>query len=68
MTTAPVLVCFNTALPAEIHQDAREYAIGTVILQRDDQNREGVLAYGRCRLLKAECSYSTTERESLAIV
>jgi len=68
MTQAPVLVHFDTAKEAEIHPDASNFAIGTVVLQRDSENRERVVAYASRRLSGPECRYTTTEREALAII
>lgn len=39
-----------TLPPAEIHPGAPEYAVGIVVLQRAEQNRERVLAYVDRRL------------------
>ena len=50
MTEAPVLVHFDASRDAEIHPDASNYATGTVVLQRDDENRERVIAYASRRL------------------
>ncbi len=41
MTTAPVLVHFNVDLPVEIHPDSSGYAIGIVVVQLDEKNRNG---------------------------
>ena len=68
MTEAPVLVHFDASRDAEIHPDASNYAIGTVVLQRDDENRERVIAYASRRLSGPESRYTTTEREALAII
>ncbi|OQV16273.1 putative Retrovirus-related Pol polyprotein [Hypsibius exemplaris] len=68
MVSPPVLVNFNVDLPVEIHPDASAYAMGVVLVQRDDQNRERVIAYGSASMNAAQRNYSTTQRECLAIV
>ena len=35
LTTAPILVHFDSSKDVELHPDASNYAIGTVVLQRD---------------------------------
>ena len=65
---APVLVHFNKSLPVEIHPDASGYAVGVVIIQRDADGLERVIAYSAATLNAAPRNYSTTERECLAIV
>lgn len=68
MTTAQVLKHLNADLPAEIHPDKSAYAIGVVLLQRDLEDSEWVVANGSRKILRAECNYTTTERECFAIV
>ena len=68
MTRAPVLVHFNKSLLVEVNSDASGYAFGVVVLQRDADGLERVVAYGAATLNTTKRSYSTTERECLAIV
>lgn len=48
--------------------DASDLAIGYVLGQKDDQNREYVVAYGGKALGDAEKKYYTSEKECLAII
>ncbi|CAC5362518.1 unnamed protein product [Mytilus coruscus] len=45
-----------------------DYAIGHMLIQKDDQNRSRVIAYGGRSLGAAERKYHTTEKQCLAIV
>lgn len=66
--SAPVVVYLDAKCLAKLHSDAVGHANEAVILQRNHEDRQRVVAYGSRRHPKADCSYSTIERESLAIV
>ncbi|XP_075539821.1 uncharacterized protein LOC142574669 [Dermacentor variabilis] len=54
-------------LPFTVQTDAREYGIGTVLLQKH-QGKLHPLAFARRTLTGAERNYTVTEKECLAIV
>ncbi|VDD82783.1 unnamed protein product [Mesocestoides corti] len=56
------------APPFILDTDASSPAIGAVLSQRGTNGAEHVIAYASMALDKSEWNYSTTRRESLAIV
>ena len=66
LITAPVLHLPDCQLPFLLRTDASDIGIGAVLLQR--QETDFPVAYASRKLLPRECSYSTIERECLAIV
>lgn len=54
--------------PYFVNTDSSEKAIGAVLYQYNDDGERCVLAYASRLLRPAECNYSTTEREALAVV
>ena len=51
-----------------LQTDASSYAVGAVLSQMDDKNRDHPVAYISRTLKKAEINYSATERECLAMI
>ncbi|CAC5362607.1 Retrovirus-related Pol polyprotein from transposon 17.6 [Mytilus coruscus] len=68
LTSSPILAYADMNKPFEIICDASDYAIGHMLIQKDDQNRSRVIAYGGRSQGAAERKYHTTEKECLAIV
>jgi len=63
----PILAYQQFDRPFILYTDASEGAIGAVLSQMEN-GRERIIAYWSQQLTKAECNYSTIEREALAIV
>jgi RNase H-like domain found in reverse transcriptase len=60
-----ILLLFDYEKQIWVHADASDYAIGSVISQKDDQGRRRpVLFYSR-KLLPAEMNYTTADKEML---
>ena len=51
-----------------LQTDSSMHAIGSVLAQIDDNNKEYVVAYASRKLLPREMNYSTVERECLSIL
>ncbi|MDD0148337.1 reverse transcriptase, partial [Shigella flexneri] len=67
LTTSPVMGAPDWSLPFEIMCDASDYAVGSVLCQRQDKVLTTI--YYASRMLSApELNYATTEKELLAIV
>jgi len=63
-----ILILLDAEKQIWVHADASDYAIGSVISQKDDKGRmRPVLFYSR-KLLPAEMNYTTGDKEMLAIV
>ena len=67
MTSAPVLMFYDAARDTQLWTDASEFAVGGVLLQRDDQGQWRPVSYYSRRLLPSEAKYSTYSRELLGI-
>ncbi|XP_019153451.1 PREDICTED: uncharacterized protein LOC109149915 [Ipomoea nil] len=67
LTSAPVIQPPNWELPFEIMCDASNYAVGAVLGQRVGKQSH-VIYYASRTLNAAQCSYSTTEKELLAVI
>ena len=51
-----------------VDTDARDYGIGGVLSQKNEQNREQPVAYFSRTLSKSERRYAVTRKEMLAVV
>lgn len=67
LTQAPILKQVDEELPFILRTDASNYALGAVLLQREDTDERPV-EYASRLLSSAERNYNTTEREALAVV
>jgi hypothetical protein len=68
LTEPPVMKYPDFSKPFTLHTDASDYAVGAVLAQHDDQNKEHVIAYASRVLNDAERNYTVTEKECLAII
>ena len=68
LLTAPILAFPDFTRPFELHTDASGTAIGSVLMQIQQDDSERVIAYGGRTLLKAERNYNVTELECLAVI
>jgi hypothetical protein len=68
VTTEPVLWHPNPAKPYELEVDASAFALGSILYQRDDNNKRRAVAYHSKALNAAERNYSIGDREFLAII
>jgi hypothetical protein len=67
LTCAPIIQPPNWQLPFEIMCDASNHAIGAVLGQKEGKESH-VIYYASRTLDSAQCNYSTTEKELLAVV
>jgi hypothetical protein len=68
VTTEPVLWHPDPAKPYELEVDASAFALGSILYQRDDNNKRRAVAYHSKALNQAERNYSIGDREFLAII
>ena len=67
LISAPILACRDYSIPFELDTDASSTGIGFALCQIQG-GRNRAIAYGGRNLNPAERSYSSTEREALAVV
>lgn len=65
---APVLAIPDFSRTFSVQCDASNFAISSVLVQKDDENNERPIAYVSRKLRGAELNYTTTEKECLAVV
>ena len=68
LISAPVLAYPNMAKPFILTCDASDTAIGYVLGQLDEQNREYAVAYGNKSLSKEQRKWNVSEKECYAIL
>jgi hypothetical protein len=68
LTTLPILAYPDFEKPFIVFTDASTFALGAILSQKDEQNKERVIAYTSRSLNKHERNYSITELECLAVV
>ena len=67
LVEAPILQSPNWDLPFEIMCDASDFVMGAILGQRINKKSTGI-CYARKTLGDAQLSYTTTEKELLAVV
>lgn len=68
ITSNPVLTLPDFSKPFILTTDASDIGTGAVLTQKDDGNKEHVIAFHSYTLTQAEGNYSTTEKEMLAVI
>ena len=68
LVTAPMLAYPDTAKEFILTTDASRQALGYILSQKDETDKERVIAYGDRALRKSERNYPVTELEGLAII
>ena len=68
LTTEPVIAIYDPSKPVVLYTDASKIGIGAVLMQKDQDNHNHVVAYFSRRLNQHEANYSASELEVLAVV
>jgi hypothetical protein len=68
LSKAPVLIAPNWEKPFEVYVDASNFAIGSVLSQKDLKGHDRPIYFANRQLSAAEKNYSVTEREGLGMV
>ena len=65
---APILQYPDFKRPFVLYTDTSGTGLGAVLSQKDDENRERVIAYASKSLNKAESNYGITDQKCLAVI
>jgi transposase InsO family protein len=68
ITTAPVLSLPRPGANMVLEADASNAQLGVQLLQEEDENKFRPVGFWSRQCTKAECNYSATEKEALAVV
>ena len=68
LTSAPILAFPDMTKPFQLTTDASGLAIGYILGQKDDQNRERIISFGGRALRKEEKKWTVSELECLAVL
>lgn len=68
LISAPILALPNLSKPFHLTPDASKMALGYILSQKDDQNREYVIAYGGRATRGSDKNYGISELECLAVL
>ena len=68
LVTAPILAHPNVNKPYILYTDACDYAVGGLLVQKDDNGDEKVICYISNKLTGPQLRWSTIEKEAYAIV
>jgi YD repeat-containing protein len=68
LTSSPVLKTADPNKPYWLHTDGSNHALGTCLMQKDENDHLHPIAYGSKLLNAAQRNYTVTDRECLAIV
>ncbi|KAL2631182.1 hypothetical protein R1flu_015868 [Riccia fluitans] len=68
LVSSPILAVPDWNKPFHVHANASAFAIGAVLAQPGNGDRDHPIAYISRKLIPAERNYTATERETLAIV
>jgi hypothetical protein len=68
LSKAPVLIAPNWEKPFEVYVDASNFAIGSVLSQKDLKGHDRPIYFASRQLSAVEKNYSVTEREGLGMV
>ena len=68
VTSDPILWHPDPSAPFELEVDASDFALGSILFQRDKNNKRRAVAYHSRALIAAKRNYSIADKEFLAIV
>jgi hypothetical protein len=68
LTSYPILQPPDYSRKFEIHCDASNLTIGAILIQKDDNNQDVVIAYASKSLTDAEVNWTVTEKECYAVI